>query len=294
VFMLLSDPLKLNAERELEEKAEFAFNPFQVFRWERSVWAALKIEESEEPDADPAEPPRSISTNSTSRPQAPASVSIASPKTEAKATQARARMKRMSTRELETAFGNMTGEQKTYDPRRNFQERIYAIFRVYFQLKVMMSFIYATCVFILLRSLSCELGIVLAAISFFLNFIPELGTIIAMFLPFPFVALTMLPDGEDRLWHVTKYFLGMFVIKMIVSNWGESVVMGRHRVLVGVADDRKAVNKAFKETHPVLIIFFVVLCGEVWGSIGMLVSVPTISLIRLGTNLWSYSPDHAQ
>eukprot|EP00435_Cladocopium_sp_Y103_P032427 s1310_g8.t1 len=37
--------------------------------------------------------------------------------------------------------------------------------------------------------------------------------------------------------------------------------------------------------HQVLILFAVVLCGEIWGVAGMLISVPLLSLVRLLLNL---------
>jgi len=62
----------------------------------------------------------------------------------------------------------------------------------------------------------------------------------------------------------------------------ESVVMGKSATLAGAEGCNGATTE---ETHPVLILFAVIICGEVWGTTGMLISVPLISMVRLVLNL---------
>merc|ERR1712032_1081051 len=57
---------------------------------------------------------------------------------------------------------------------------------------------------------------------------------------------------------------------------GESVIMGRNQVLAGAISKE---NK-FVETHPVVVLFVVVVCGDIWGPVGMIIAVPIISLVR--------------
>ncbi|CAE8690409.1 unnamed protein product [Polarella glacialis] len=66
----------------------------------------------------------------------------------------------------------------------------------------------------------------------------------------------------------------MLAIKFLVSNGLESVVMGKSATLAGAEGCNGATTE---ETHPVLILFAVIICGEVWGTTGMLISVPLIS-----------------
>jgi len=95
--------------------------------------------------------------------------------------------------------------------------------------------------------------------------------------------------------------LGMVLIKLLVANVLTSIVMGKNRTLAGsLQSERKGAagegsnveEEEVKETHPVLILFFVVLSGEIWGAVGMLISVPVISLVRLALNVW-YLEEHA-
>lgn len=61
--------------------------------------------------------------------------------------------------------------------------------------------------------------------------------------------------------------------------------MGHNQTLSGAVKDHEL--EKIKETHPVLILFFVVLAGEIWGPVGMLISVPVVSSVRLMLNFWN-------
>merc|ERR1711879_1003215 len=73
---------------------------------------------------------------------------------------------------------------------------------------------------------------------------------------------------------------------MGISNVLESYLMGHNQTLSGALKSQEL--EKIKETHPVAILFFVVLAGEVWGPVGMLVSVPFVALARLMFNLWGF------
>merc|ERR1711908_69505 len=94
-----------------------------------------------------------------------------------------------------------------------------------------MNFIFAACNFILFQYLKLDLRLLLGMICFLLSFIPELGTMIAFVVPIPVLVLS--PDIRDKGMQFLWLLIGQFVIKMVVSNILESVVMGRQKVLMG-------------------------------------------------------------
>merc|ERR1740120_429207 len=73
----------------------------------------------------------------------------------------------------------------------------------------------------------------------------------------------------------------MMLVKLIVANVLNAVIMGRNRWLAGGLHEEQEVS----ETHGVLVIFAVVFFGKVWGTVGMLISVPILSIIRLTINI---------
>eukprot|EP00929_Paragymnodinium_shiwhaense_P102902 TRINITY_DN66126_c0_g1_i1.p1 TRINITY_DN66126_c0_g1~~TRINITY_DN66126_c0_g1_i1.p1 ORF type:complete len:189 (-),score=7.79 TRINITY_DN66126_c0_g1_i1:141-650(-) len=131
--------------------------------------------------------------------------------------------------------------------------------------------------------------------AFFLNFIPELGPIISMILPVPFILLTPTEDCPTRPWEdcivdfdyrlkaLAVTISGMLLIKFLVSNLLSSVLMGKNPALAGAIKRGDTIEEV-KETHGVVVLFAVVFFGKIWGPVGMLISVPVISVVRLTVN----------
>lgn len=188
------------------------------------------------------------------------------------------------------------------------QYYIYRIVWQYFLLTMLLNAIFASAVFLLLQSLAIDLAVVLAACTFLLSFIPELGAIIATCLPIPFILLTPthlckvqrnLQDNHDtyydgvdvncisdfprRLQLIFLSIVGILLIKLLVSNLLAAFLMGRNRTLAGAVGD--SATEEVRETHGVLVLFAVVFFGRVWGITGMLISVPVISVARLTINM---------
>jgi len=123
------------------------------------------------------------------------------------------------------------------------------------------------------------------------------------------------PDIRHRLTVLLYYIIFMLAIKMLVSNMLESYMISKNPVLIGAIAKPKKRNTNFEEIlmnpdevkskmeewtswsswktwmqgegkaevekleelHPVLILFAVVIWGEIWGNIGSLISVPMVS-----------------
>jgi len=171
------------------------------------------------------------------------------------------------------------------DPRQDLQERLYRIMQVYFSLKLLTNVVFAVCVWCLLHWLAVDLSYLLAVACLCLSFIPELGTIISVLLPIPIILLMPMSSPDcTRSGLLGRFLLGMLVIKLLVSNVLESYLMGHNPTLSGAVKDQEL--ETIQETHPVAILFVVVLAGEIWGPTGMLLAVPCVSFMRLALNFW--------
>eukprot|EP00434_Breviolum_minutum_P030072 symbB.v1.2.026593.t1/scaffold2669.1/size73469/4 len=159
-------------------------------------------------------------------------------------------------------------------------EQVFTIVRTYFLYKAICNAVFSFCAWCLLAGIGCDLAVLLSVIAFFLSFIPEVGSVICVLLPVPVLLFDARVTMEIRITNVITMVVGMLLIKFAVSNGLESLVMSRSPILSGQLNLDEENNNG--ETHPVLILFAVVLCGEIWG---MLISVPLLSLVRLLLNL---------
>jgi len=188
------------------------------------------------------------------------------------------------------------------------QYYIYRIVWSYFLITVVLNITFAASVFVLLQYLNVDLAVIISVTSFFLSFIPEIGAICSAVLPIPFILLTptvychtkdtvhdsaefwrgldidCVGDVGLRFHRILASIVGMFLIKLVVSNLLSAFLMGRSKTLAGSfsADDKEV-----RETHGVIVLFAVVFFGKVWGIVGMLISVPILSIVRLTLNMGS-------
>ncbi len=129
----------------------------------------------------------------------------------------------------------------------------------YVAVKVFTSLVTALFTWIVLASFGVDLAFMFAVLTFLLNFIPSLGSIIATLLPLPiillqhgfgftFVAVLILTSG----------------IQFLVGNIFEPKLMGQRMQL-----------------HPVVVLVFLVFWGLVWGIPGMFLAVPITSVLKI-------------
>ena len=131
----------------------------------------------------------------------------------------------------------------------------------YFQLKTITSFLTGIFTFLILFFLENDLAPAFGIISFFLNFIPFIGSLLSILLPFFFSVLQFLNFFEPAL----TFFL-LLLIQIYIGNFLEPKLMG------------KTLN-----ISPLVMIIFLTIMGKIWGIAGMFLSVPllVISLIIL-------------
>ena len=129
----------------------------------------------------------------------------------------------------------------------------------YFQLKTITSFLTGIFTFIILFSLENDLAPAFSIVSFFLNFIPFIGSLLSILLPFIFSVLQFLNFLEP----VLTFFL-LSLIQIYIGNFLEPKLMG------------KTLN-----ISPLVMIIFLTIMGKIWGVAGMFLSVPLLVIILI-------------
>jgi len=141
--------------------------------------------------------------------------------------------------------------------------KVSSVVRSYLWKKSFVSFLYGACVTLLFFFLSIDLAIFFGIVSFFLNFVPEVGAFISMIVPVPIILL----DGRLRnpLLVLTTATTGQFLLKFLIGNILEVKLIERDREM---------------NIHPVWIILGLSYFGFVWGPLGALLSVPMLAMVK--------------
>ena len=131
--------------------------------------------------------------------------------------------------------------------------------RRYLATKTALSAVTGILVTIILAQLGLELAIVFGVLTFILNFIPSIGSIIATLLPLP-VAYAQF--GGD--WMLLWVLLLPGSVQMLIGNVIEPRIMGEGLDL-----------------HPITILFALTFWGLLWGPIGAILAVPITAILRI-------------
>lgn len=126
--------------------------------------------------------------------------------------------------------------------------------------KVIVSAITGFLTYLILNFLGIRFAMAFGGFAFMLNFIPNIGSIIATFLPLPVVLL--MPDIS-----YTKIILSIVLpgsVQFTVGNIVEPKLMGDSLDL-----------------HPVVILLALIFWGMIWGPIGMLLAAPLTAITKI-------------
>ncbi len=107
--------------------------------------------------------------------------------------------------------------------------------------------------------LGLELAIIFGSLTFILNFIPVIGSIIAVILPLP---IAFLQYSDPTL--VILIILLPTIVHQIVGNFVEPKIFGDSFGL-----------------HPITIILSLIFWGMIWGFIGVLLAAPLTAIIKI-------------
>lgn len=132
----------------------------------------------------------------------------------------------------------------------------------YVWVKSLLSFLTAALVGIVLLIFDVEMSMLFILLTFALNFIPSLGSILATLLPMPVIWLQF--GLGPQFW----IFLGASgLIQFYIGNILEPNMLGKQLNL-----------------HPVTVMFFLVFWGFVWGISGAFLSIPLTMIMKLFLN----------
>lgn len=135
--------------------------------------------------------------------------------------------------------------------------------RSYIWKKTIVSLLYGCSVATLLFCLDVDLPVFFGIVSFFFNYVPEVGAFISMLAPMPIILL----DGklESPITWLLIATLGQIALKLLIGNVLE---------LSLIQDD------AEMSIHPVWVLLGLNYFSLVWGLPGMLVSVPIMATLK--------------
>ncbi len=150
-----------------------------------------------------------------------------------------------------------------YDPKQiqTLKKINHDVF-IYFQIKSLTSFLVGILTYLILFALQNDLAPTFGLLSFFLNFIPFIGSILSIIIPVLFAVIQNL-DFFDPF--VTFFLLTL--VQIYVGNILEPKLMG------------KTLN-----ISPLAMIIFLTLMGKIWGIAGMFLSVPLLVVILIVLN----------
>jgi AI-2 transport protein TqsA len=120
-------------------------------------------------------------------------------------------------------------------------------------------FFTALIVMLVLSVFGVDLAFMFASFTFFLNFIPNVGSIIAVILPLPVLFLQF-----GAAWETATIMSILGVVQFLIGNIIDPKLMG--------------VNL---DLHPVTILLSLLFWGFIWGVAGMFLSVPMTAVLKL-------------
>ena len=132
----------------------------------------------------------------------------------------------------------------------------------YFRIKTFTSLLTALFTFLILFFLDNELAVTFAIFAFFLNFIPYIGSLLAVVLPSLFATIQFMEFFTPILTLIL-----LLISQIFIGNFLETKLMG------------KTLN-----ISPIALIIFLSLMGKIWGLVGMFLSVPLLVILIIILN----------
>lgn len=132
--------------------------------------------------------------------------------------------------------------------------------RSYLSLKTVISIFTGIAFGVTLRMFGVPMAFTFGVLAFLLNFVPNIGPIVASLLPVPLIILS--PDGS-LLWMIAAISVTC-AIQIISGNLIEPRIMGNS-----------------SDLHPVTILVALMFWGMMWGVIGMFLATPITATIKI-------------
>lgn len=151
-------------------------------------------------------------------------------------------------------------QSKHLDLAEQIISQIVADTQTYIGIKSAMSFITAISSWIIMKSIGLDFAEFWALLIFFLNFIPNIGSIIATAFP----AILALVQFQDSWWPFIVITTGITIVQFMVGNLIEPRFLGKQLNL-----------------SPLVILVSLGIWGELWGILGMFLSVPIMVILMI-------------
>lgn len=129
----------------------------------------------------------------------------------------------------------------------------------YLEIKTLLSLLTGSTVTVVLWIFGVDFALFWGILTFLLNFIPSIGSVIATVPPILIAFLQF-----EKLWIPFTILALLVFTQMVIGNVIEPKVMGGKLGL-----------------SPLVVILFLIFGGWLWGATGMILSVPIISAIRI-------------
>jgi predicted PurR-regulated permease PerM len=130
---------------------------------------------------------------------------------------------------------------------------------MYFAVKTGVSIVTGVLSYVVLALVGVDFALLWAFLIFIFNYIPYIGSLVATLLP-AFFSVFQFADFLPALWII----IGVYAIQILVGSYIEPRIMG------------KSLNLS-----PLIVILSLSFWGAIWGVIGMLLSVPIISVLTI-------------
>lgn len=153
-------------------------------------------------------------------------------------------------------LGRTTGEGGAKGLRGEIEQRI----KRYIVVKVGLSAATGTATAVILSLLGVELAMVFGVLAFFLNFIPNIGSILATLMPLPVVLVD--PD------------LGTTAMVLAIA------LPGAVQLVIGNVLEPKMIGDSL-QLHPITILLSLIVWGMLWGIAGMVLAAPLTAVIKI-------------
>ena len=151
-------------------------------------------------------------------------------------------------------------------------ERIGESISLYTDTKIAVSLLTAFLSWIVMVYIGLDLSLMLAILTFLLNFIPSIGSVIAILLTLP-IALLQFGFGT----YFIILVISLPLIQFFIGNVIEPKIMGSG---LGV--------------HPITVLISLILWGVIWGIPGMFLSVPITVAIKIICEEFKYTKGMAK
>ena len=152
----------------------------------------------------------------------------------------------------------ITGESINKHELATFEEIKRSIAK-YVSTKLLLSLVTGGLSYMVFLIAGVDLAIMFAIFTILLNFIPNIGSIIAVILPIP-VLLLQFGFG----WQTLLVIISTSIFQVVIGNILEPKMMGESMDL-----------------HPVTILLFLTFWGFIWGVPGMFLSVPITATLKI-------------